>query len=118
LVATVKSYAASYGGDCKPAVVSIGPVGAWTWTYAGPGGGGIDMQGTYAATNGECSGTITLTGRSTSLPSAPWTPGPSNASPPAEIVVSYRGDDTGAVCPSNCAPRFGVDMRRMSPEAR
>ena len=59
LQATVVSQA--QGEFCTGSRATIAPFGAWTWTLIdqdAPGGGDAIISGSYAATNGSCSGTV------------------------------------------------------------
>lgn len=101
--------------SCRTATIAMQPFGAWTWDYSGPGPRGGDFNGDYTATNGVCSGVVSLKANSSSLPSAPWNPGASNQNlaPPARAIITYHADEDGfASCPNSCAFQFGIDVRR------
>jgi hypothetical protein len=47
------------GQFCKGSIATIAPFGAWTWTLTSTNpDSDVDLAGSYAATNGSCSGTV------------------------------------------------------------
>ncbi len=49
------------GTVCNGSAARIAPFGMWTWTLGSQSGAGnLILSGSYAASNGSCSGTVTL----------------------------------------------------------
>jgi hypothetical protein len=111
LQATVVGRAENPPDACYAGVAKIAPFGGWTWTLTGNGSGPplSALVGSYAATNGTCTGTVDISlDVAAANPFIPTGPGET-----PNVIMSRSFSGSGAPgCPTACTGEFVVNLQK------
>jgi hypothetical protein len=121
LEATVVDMRSDDTADCQTGIAQMGPVGGWTWQLASQQSPPPDLllYGSYAATMGQCTGSVQMKLHSDQTPFVPPIVG---QVPHVLLERQFQGNASNPACPSVgtvvgtelvCASTFVVDAKKL-----